>query len=131
VCRELNIELIAYSPLALGLLSRSNGQSKAGARPLTGTRRRLFQQLEPKVQTLRQQMAEISAGRPGGLAAVALNWCRAHGAMPIPGLRSCEQVNATAAALSWQLSGDERGSLDQLVGFAGAPRMPANPFQSA
>jgi pyridoxine 4-dehydrogenase len=131
VCRELNIELIAYSPLALGLLSRSNGQSTAGARPLTGTRRRLFQQLEPKVQTLRQHMAEISAGRPGGLAAVALNWCRAHGAMPIPGLRSCEQVDATASALSWQLSGDERHSLDQLVGLAGAPRMPANPFQSA
>ena len=131
VCRELNIELIAYSPLALGLLSRSNGQSTAGARPLTGTRRRLFQQLEPKVQTLRQRMEEISAGRPGGLAAVALNWCRAHGAMPIPGLRSCEQVDATAAALSWQLSGDERHSLDQLVGLAGAPRMPANPFQSA
>ena len=131
VCRELNIELIAYSPLALGLLGRNNGQSTAGALPLTGTRRRLFQQLEPKVQTLRQHMAEISAGRPGGLAAVALNWCRAHGAMPIPGLRSCEQVNATAAALSWQLSGDERGSLDQLVGLAGAPRMPANPFQSA
>ncbi|MEN9540088.1 MAG: hypothetical protein RLZZ459_179 [Cyanobacteriota bacterium] len=131
VCHELNIELIAYSPLALGLLSRSNSQSTAGARPLTGTRRRLFQQLEPKVQTLRQHMAEISAGRPGGLAAVALNWCRAHGAMPIPGLRSCEQVNATAAALSWQLSGDERRSLDQLVELAGAPRMPANPFQSA
>ncbi len=130
-CRELNIELIAYSPLALGLLSRSNSQKMVGGRPLTGTRRRLFQQLEPKVQALRQQMAEISAGRPGGLAAVALNWCRAHGAMPIPGLRSCAQVDATAAALSWQLSGDERHSLDQLVGRAGAARMPANPFQSA
>jgi aryl-alcohol dehydrogenase-like predicted oxidoreductase len=51
--------------------------------------------------------------------------------MPIPGLRSCEQVEATAAALSWQLSSDERSSLDQLVGEAGAARMPANPFQSA
>ena len=137
VCRELNIELIAYSPLALGLLSRSDSpatsssQNTAIARPLTGTRRRLFQQLEPKAQVLRQRMAEISAGRPGGLAAVALNWCRAHGAMPIPGLRSCSQVDATAAALSWQLSSDERNSLDQLVGHAGAARMPANPFQSA
>jgi pyridoxine 4-dehydrogenase len=134
VCRELNIELIAYSPLALGLLSRSNSPaatSSAIDRPLTGTRRRLFQQLEPKVQALRQRMVEISAGRPGGLAAVALNWCRAHGAMPIPGLRSCAQVDATAAALSWQLSSHERHSLDQLVGQAGAARMPANPFQSA
>ena len=137
VCRELNIDLIAYSPLALGLLSRSHSAAASSSpdtaisRPLTGTRRRLFQRLEPQIQPLRQRMAEIGAGRPGGLAAVALNWCRAHGAMPIPGLRSCEQVEATAAALSWQLSSDERSSLDQLVGEAGAARMPANPFQSA
>ena len=132
VCHELEIELIAYSPLALGLLTRSNASSEqALGRPLTGTRRSLFQRLDPQLNDLRQCMEEISAGRPGGLAAVALNWCRAHGAMPIPGLRSCAQVDATAAALSWELSGDERRCLDQQATAAGSPRMPANPFQSA
>jgi aryl-alcohol dehydrogenase-like predicted oxidoreductase len=51
--------------------------------------------------------------------------------MPIPGLRSVEQVDASASALSWELSSDERISLDQLALAADAPRMPANPFQSA
>ncbi len=128
VCQELQIDLIAYSPLALGLLSRSE---ETPSRPLTGTRRSLFRRLEPQMQPLRQRMEEIAAGRPGGLAAVALNWCRAHGAMPIPGLRSVEQVDATASALSWELSSDEQRSLDQLALMADAARMPANPFQSA
>jgi pyridoxine 4-dehydrogenase len=136
VCRELNIELIAYSPLALGLLSRSTtdlkrSMSSAASRPITGARRSLFARLEPQLETLCQTMADIGTGRPGGLAAVALNWCRAHGAMPIPGLRSSEQVDAAAAALSWTLNLNERNALDQLVQGAGAARMPANPFQSA
>jgi len=40
-------------------------------------------------------------------------------------------VEATAAALSWAMSTEERNALDQLSIRNGAPRMPANPFQSA
>jgi pyridoxine 4-dehydrogenase len=126
VCRELGIELIAYSPLALGLLSRPS------TAPLpAGTRGALFRRLGPQLAPLRQAMAELAAERPGGLAAVALNWCRAHGAMPIPGLRRPSQVDETAAALSWSLSAAERQRLDDLAMAPGAARMPANPFQSA
>lgn len=130
VCRELKIELIAYSPLALGLLSRSGNANAAHTRPLTGARRSLFRRLEPQILALRNRMQEIGGNRPGGHAAVALNWCRAHGAMPIPGLRSCAQVDAAAEALSWQLSSHERAALDQLAWTSEAARMPANPFQS-
>ena len=128
VCRELGIALIAYSPLALGLLSRGPDDP----RPLpAGPRGALFRRLEPRLQPLRCAMAELAEGRPGGLAAVALNWCRAHGAMPIPGLRNPDQVERAAEALGWTLSPAERQRLDQLVLAADAPRMPANPFQSA
>ena len=127
VCRELGIELIAYSPLALGLLSRDDLHP---AQAPSGPRGALFRRLGPRIAELRQAMAAIGQGRPGGRAAVALNWCRAHGAMPIPGLRSPEQVDQTAAALGWQLSEAERQELDQLALASGAARMPANPFQS-
>lgn len=128
VCQELGVELIAYSPLALGLLSRRSDDSH----PLpAGPRGALFRRLEPKLQPLRQVMAELAADRPGGLAAVALNWCRAHGAMPIPGLRRPAQVDQAAQALSWSLSREERHRLDALVLDPKAARMPANPFQSA
>lgn len=51
--------------------------------------------------------------------------------MPIPGLRRPDQVEVAAAALGWRLSTEDRQRLDQLVLANGAPRMPANPFQSA
>ena len=128
VCRELGIALIAYSPLALGLLSRS----PEDARPLpAGPRGALFRRLQPRLQPLRDALAELAEGRPGGRAAVALNWCRAHGAMPIPGLRHPDQVERAADALGWSLSPDERQRLDDLAFATDAPRMPANPFQSA
>jgi pyridoxine 4-dehydrogenase len=128
VCRELGIELIAYSPLALGLLGRDPQDPRPNPK---GPRGSLFRQLEPRLVALRQAMAEMGRSKPGGVGAVALNWCRAHGAMPIPGMRSIAQVNAAAAAQSWTLSSAERLELDQLALAPGAARMPANPFQSA
>ncbi|MFN7228440.1 MAG: aldo/keto reductase [Synechococcaceae cyanobacterium] len=127
VCRELGIELIAYSPLALGLLSRSPGSLAA---PPPGLRGLLFRRLWPAAQPLLEAMEAMAGGRPGGMAAVALNWCRAHGAMPIPGLRSVGQVEAAAAACGWQLDSREWQQLDSLA-WSCRQRMPANPFQSA
>jgi pyridoxine 4-dehydrogenase len=125
VCQELGIPLIAYSPLALGLLARAPGQDAAAPK---GPRGSLFRRLKPGLGPLLDTMASIAAGHGSDLAAVALNWCRAHGAMPIPGLRRPDQVDAVAAACRWQLSLAERQRLDQLV--LTGPRMPSNPFQS-
>jgi pyridoxine 4-dehydrogenase len=75
-------------------------------------------------------MARIAASHAASLSAVALNWCRAHGALPIPGLRRPDQVDDAAAALTWSLSAEERERLDDLaLGLEAG--MPANPFQSA
>jgi pyridoxine 4-dehydrogenase len=128
VCRDLGISLIAYSPLALGLLARC-GQPPGDPAELRGPRRLLYRRLEPVLASLGQVMAEIADRNATSLAAVALNWCRAHGAMPIPGLRTPSQVDGAVAALSWQLTEGERLELDRLA-LATGRRMPANPFQS-
>jgi pyridoxine 4-dehydrogenase len=129
VCRELDIALIAYSPLALGLLTRRPGAEPPLPR---GPRRWLFQRLWPDLQPLLEAMAEIASRRDATTAAVALNWCRAHGAMPIVGLRSVAQADAAADALAWSLDGGERERLDRLaLALPIRSRMPANPFQSA
>jgi pyridoxine 4-dehydrogenase len=59
-----------------------------------------------------------------------LNWCRAHGACPIPGLRRPAQALDVTQALQWSLSETERQALDQASQNTVA-RMPSNPFQSA
>ena len=127
VCRELGIALLAYSPLALGLLGRTGLASTAP--PPSGPRGALFRRLEPVLGPLREALAAIGAPHGAPPAAVALNWCRAHGAMPIPGLRTPRQAELAAGALAWSLTEAERSELDRLA-LALPRRMPANPVQS-
>ncbi|MFM7269025.1 MAG: aldo/keto reductase [Cyanobium sp.] len=126
VCQELGIELIAYSPLALGWLAPVVGKPRVGP---PGPRGILFQRLNRGATALREGLLRIASARAVPAAAVALNWCRCHGAMPIPGLRKPEQADQVAGALTWMLSTEEREELDRLA-FANEVRMPANPFQS-
>ena len=85
----------------------------------------------PALGSLFELMERIGQAHGAPKSAVALNWCRAHGAMPIPGLRRVQQVQQAAAALEWQLSDAERLELDGVAfGLPSQARMPANPFQS-
>ena len=127
VCRELGIELIAYSPLALGLLS--GRWSLEGPLP-SGPRGVLFRRLLPALQPLLALMQEMACCHQISLTALALNWCRSHGAMPIPGLRRVEHVEAVREALACSLSEDDRRRLDEAVAMLQVS-MPANPFSSS
>ena len=75
VCQELDVELLAYSPLALGILAIPPGVQGTTS---TLLRSRLFQRLLPASEDLRSLMVEIASQRSASMAQVALNWCRAH-----------------------------------------------------
>ena len=126
-CADLGIDLLAYSPLALGVLTVPPGGSPPQC---TRLRAGLFRRLLPASEPLRTAMAQIAAHHQASQAQVALNWCRAHGAMPLPGLRRVTQARDAVKALSWSLSDQDREHLDALA-LAGQERMPANPFMSA
>ena len=126
VCREREIEVLAYSPLAFGVLTQPPG---TGVAPATALRRRIFHRLLPASEGLRKELQAIAKSRGVSMVQVALNWCRAKGTTPIPGLRSPHQAQDVAAALCWSLQSNELARLDQQR--AACPlRMPANPFQS-
>ena len=127
VCRNLGLEVLAYSPLALGVLARRPGWTPTDA---TLLRSGLFRRLLPGSLVLRQAMADIAQVRGVSQVQVALNWCRAHGTCPIPGFRRPAQVEDAKKALSWCLTDQERRLLDQLS-LECPVRMPDNPFQSA
>ncbi|MCT0198093.1 aldo/keto reductase [Synechococcus sp. CS-1325] len=126
LCRQTGIELIAYSPLALGLLTDATGQGQPLPR---GPRGLLYRRLLPRIEPLLVEMRRVASSHDARVAEVAINWCRSHGALPIPGLRSVAQAEMAAAALSWTLSDAEVAGLDRLA-FALPVGMPANPFQS-
>ena len=127
VCRDLAIEVLGYSPLALGLLS---GRWSLQTGLPTGLRGLLFRRLLPGLEPLQHLLAELARGHGSTPTAVCLNWCRAHGVQPIVGLRRPEQVATIADALGWSLTADERRAIDAVAGKLNQ-RMPANPFTSS
>jgi len=108
-CRELGVTLIAWGPLAKGVLT---GKYSADRRPpgMRGRRfsRRFFARHEPLFRILR----EIATTRGKTQGQVALNWCMAKGALPIPGAKTGAQARENAGALGWSLTAEEVALLD-------------------
>lgn len=108
-CQELGVRLIAYSPLAKGLLtgkydSRTPppGLRASRARPLLG-----------RLDTLIGLMREIGREHGGKTPAqVALNWLICKGALPIPGAKNADQAAQNAGALGWRLTPGQVAALD-------------------
>ncbi len=109
-CKELDIRLIAYSPLAMGLLT---GKYTVDSPP-PGMRGRRYGRILPKLPTLLKLMTQIGQDHGGKTnAQVALNWIICKGAMPIPGAKNAHQAEQNAGALGWRLSDDEVAALDE------------------
>jgi pyridoxine 4-dehydrogenase len=110
VCDELGIKLIAYSPLALGLLTGKYAEK--GLLP-KGIRGLLFRQLLPGIQPLLACLQEVAKTRNKTPSQVAINWCICKGTIPIPGAKTVEQATENIGALGWQLTPNEIEELDQ------------------
>jgi aryl-alcohol dehydrogenase-like predicted oxidoreductase len=112
LCQELGITLIAYSPLAQGLLTGKYDPN----RPPSGFRRGVYRHdLLVRIQPLIQTMREIGAGHGGKTPAqVALNWTMSKGMVAIPGAKNKRQAEENTGALGWHLSPEEVEALDQM-----------------
>jgi len=111
-CRELGVTLIAYSPLAMGLLT---GKYRPGMAP-SGLRR--FAQrfsahnlaaIQPAL-ALARTIGAAHGGKTTGQ--VALNWLIQQGTLPIPGAKNARQAQENAGALGWTLDPNEVEQLD-------------------
>lgn len=111
-CYELDVSLIAYSPLAQGLLT---GKYTPWNRPpgIRGLRvdGRYIAQIQPLVAVLRQ-IGEVHGGKTP--AQVALNWAICKGTVPIPGAKTAQQARENAGALGWCLTEGEVAALDEV-----------------
>lgn len=112
VCDELGIQLIAYSPLGLGLLTGK--YSATGPFP-NGLRGFLFPQLLAGIQPILNCLKEIAENRNKTMAQVALNWCICKETIPIPGAKTIAQAEENLGALGWKLDAGEVTALDQAV----------------
>jgi aryl-alcohol dehydrogenase-like predicted oxidoreductase len=112
-CRELGITLIAYQPLAMGVLT---GKYRPGDRP-KGIRRfgRYFRgDGLKKSQPVVALLGEIGERHSKTPAQVALRWLmEQESVLPIPGAKNGRQAASNAEALSFSLAAGEIQALDQ------------------
>ncbi len=109
VCDELDIRLIAYSPLALGLLTGKYATKEDLPKGLRGF---ALGQLLPGVQPLLSCLREVADASSKTMAQVAINWCICKGAIPIPGAKNLRQAQQNTGALGWRLSEADVQALD-------------------
>jgi aryl-alcohol dehydrogenase-like predicted oxidoreductase len=110
LCRELDATLLAYSPLAMGILSGKYGPEEL---PAGENRRGITRELLESLTPLIGMMREVGNTHGGTPSQVALNWVIAKGAVPIAGARSGTQAAENAGALLWKLTEDEIRTLEK------------------
>jgi aryl-alcohol dehydrogenase-like predicted oxidoreductase len=101
-CRELDVALVAYFPLASGRLTRASDQVQTKA--------------------LLTLLAEIARAHDASISQVALNWLLARDphVIPIPGATKQQHAKDNLGALNWQLTESEFDAIDRASSLADA-----------
>ncbi|MBN2500958.1 MAG: aldo/keto reductase [Anaerolineales bacterium] len=110
-CKELNTLIIAYSPLAQGLLTGKYTPEN----PPPGVRGRRYSgdelaEINSFVNLLRR-VGENHGGKTP--SQVSLNWLICKGTLPIPGVKNMRQTRDNLGALGWRLEADEIALLEE------------------
>jgi aryl-alcohol dehydrogenase-like predicted oxidoreductase len=111
-CSELGIKIIAYSPLAMGILTGKYTPEN----PPSGVRssqynREYLTRIQPLLKTMRKIGNDHDGKSP---AQVALNWVICKGAIPIPGAKNASQMEHNIGSIGWRLTDAEVSLLDEL-----------------
>jgi aryl-alcohol dehydrogenase-like predicted oxidoreductase len=112
-CRDLGVTLIAYSPLASGMLSGkySSGETAHGVRRFMPRFWRGGREAARPVVDLLRTIGEGHGRTP---AQVALRWLIENPiVLPIPGAKNAEQAIQNAGALGFSLNPEEVDALDR------------------
>ncbi len=108
-CKELGVRIIAYSPLAKGLLTGKYSPENPPPSARGNTSKEYLQELQGLVGLL----SEVGQGQGGKTPVqVALNWAICKGALPIPGAKTEAQAVENSGALGWRLTEDDVRALD-------------------
>ncbi len=123
--KELGITIVAWSPLASGILSGRFHKDKQALANTPFARRMRFRRNIERTQPLIDVLEEIATKYDATPAQVALNWLihfQAEAVVAIPGASKVEQAEQSAAAMKFQLSEEEMDRLDLVSRPFGNPK---------
>ena len=112
MCHDLGVTIIAYSPIAKGVLSGKYTPENVPP----GMRRRLYHRnyltrILPLIDVLKELGQAHGNKTP---SQVSLNWLMRKGAVPIPGAKNLRQAQENFGALGWTLTDEEVTRLDEV-----------------
>ncbi len=114
--KELNVSLIAWSPLAQGLLTGKFHENPDSIKRTPWMRRMLLSRQVEKTRNLIKKLKDIAVSHNCSQSEVALSWTvNYHGdvVFAIPGATKTEHVHQNIGALTLKLTPDEMSSLDK------------------
>ncbi len=112
-CRELGVTLLAYSPLAQGILTGKYAPGRAPAGPRAGHPEFAEGELAAAAPIV-GLLAEIGGAHGGARPEqVALAWLTAKGVVPIAGAKTGEEARINAGARAIGLAAEEVAGLDR------------------
>jgi aryl-alcohol dehydrogenase-like predicted oxidoreductase len=117
--RELNVAIIAYSPLAQGILTGKYHENPDAIRSKKGFRKNMGAFKESglyKTRPLVDKLKEMAEKYDATAAQVALNWTvNSHGnsVVAIPGASNTRQAESNAKAMQINLSEEDMDQIDQ------------------
>lgn len=110
-CHEQGITVIAYSPLAQGVLSGKYTPENPPSGPRRGRYgHRCLSAIQPLMRLLKKIGADYDGKTP---AQVAINWTMCKGTIPIPGIKTVAQFEQNLGAIGWQLTEEDIARLDE------------------
>lgn len=111
ICEELAIQPIAYSPLALGLLSDKYTVDRLPP----GPRGLLFREYLPALTPLLSELRSLARERKKSVSQIALNYCLSKGFLVLVGMNTVEQARDNLGAVGWNLKAPEIDALEIAV----------------
>ena len=110
-CRELNVVIVAFSPIGQGLLTENLTNEKYRANKPAKMLRLKWDDVQP----LRSVVSGMAKKYNKTMAQVALNWCIQHNVVPLVGCRSSSQAKDSVGCLGWALSDVDVRALDKVA----------------
>jgi len=116
--KELGVTIIAWSPIASGLLSGKFHKDPDILKKTPFGRRRQFERQLEHTRPLIDALDKIAANHQVTTTQVALNWlihAQGETVVAIPGASKPQQAAESAAVMEFQLSDEEISKIDQLT----------------
>lgn len=110
ICDELGIKVLAYFPLANGLLAGKYSSDNPPSFPKSLTMKKYYEGTAPLLDVLKR----IATERGKTVAQVSINWVMMKGAIPIPGARNANMAEDNFNSMGWALSVDEVAQLEEV-----------------